>query len=151
MMRNLALSRSCGRALSPFAEKAAPAKVALIDCEDYSGNLQRDLAVMMEDFTEAEKADVQPNLFIICDATVAGVVTRAGRLTVEDARANKPTVAGVAGIEHASTDAAAVARVGAAERCSAYERTVAGVGSVEGADGQRAACAVAAVECANTQ
>ncbi|MDX2042498.1 MAG: AAA family ATPase [Acidobacteriota bacterium] len=70
LLRNLMLSLAAGRNFPPIVNARRPRRVLLLDFETRTAKLQRDIKRMLSDFDKEERALVDQNLAIICDAEV---------------------------------------------------------------------------------
>jgi hypothetical protein len=73
LLRNTALSLAAGRPFSPLVDVREARRVLLINYEGSAGWYQRDLAVMVQDFTPEERDRVTENFFTTHAPEVRGV------------------------------------------------------------------------------
>jgi RecA-family ATPase len=93
---NLSLTLATDRTFPPFIEKARGGlRVMYVDGESTRAELQEDVARMVRDFSQAERARLDNNLLIVCDEEVDGELlnlanARHMRAVTEAAQSFKP-------------------------------------------------------------
>ena len=70
VLRNLMVSLCTGKSFPPFGNFNLPKRVAFLDFEDSLSFLRNDLSKMLWNFTDADKARVNDNALLICDARI---------------------------------------------------------------------------------
>jgi hypothetical protein len=73
LMLGIAMSASAGREYHPLYTGGRPLRVMYLDFENRKGFLQKDMAVMMQNFNEDEQALIRQNLFVAVDQEIYGV------------------------------------------------------------------------------
>jgi hypothetical protein len=72
LLRNVALCMSAGRPFMPFYEGSRPVKIAYFDFENDAQDVQRDLAIMDNCFTDVEFDQIKQNLIVIPKGLMGG-------------------------------------------------------------------------------
>ncbi|MBX7171358.1 MAG: AAA family ATPase [Pyrinomonadaceae bacterium] len=67
LLRNLMISLCVGKPFLPFGNFSLPKRVAFLDFEDTLVYLRKDLTVMLEDFSDADKARLKDNVLLVCE------------------------------------------------------------------------------------
>lgn len=72
LLRNVALCMAAGRAFHPFYEGSRPVKIGYFDFENDAQDVQKDLRIMFDVFSDDEKANLKKNFIVVPKGLMAG-------------------------------------------------------------------------------